>query len=292
MINRPSGSRSKSLEGEFKAPQGTALSHVDAGHSVERIGTGSLIINADDWGRDRVTTQRTYDCIVRGTVSAVSAMVFMEDSERAAELALGTGVDAGLHLNFSAPFTAVGRLGPLVERQRQVAAYLLRHPLARVVFQPGLARSFEYVVAAQIDEYHRLYGAQPERLDGHHHLHLCSNVLLGKLLPFGTIVRRNFSFRSGEKSILNRFYRNVVDRLLARRHRLVDFLFALPPLEPPERLRRIFTLARTFTVELETHPANLEEFRFLTGGEILDWLGDLRIASDFATALSGTFVHP
>lgn len=252
---------------------------------------GSLIINADDWGRDRVTTERTYQCIVRRTVSAVSAMVFMDDSERAAELALKTGVDAGLHLNFSTPFTVAGRFEPLMEHQRELAAYLLRHPLARVVFQPRLARSFEYVVAAQVDEYHRLYGVQPERLDGHHHLHLCSNVLLSKLLPFDTIVRRNFSFRPGEKSILNRFYRQAVDCLLARRHRLVDFLFALPPLEPSERLRRIFSLARTSTVELETHPANHEEFRFLTGDEILDWLGDLRIAPRFATALGRTSVH-
>jgi hypothetical protein len=288
-----SGSRRKWLDLKFKAtaPRGAEPPRVDEGDSVETSGTGSLIINADDWGRDRVTTERTYDCIVRGTVSAVSAMVFMEDSERAANLALERGVDAGLHLNFSAKFTATGTPSSLAEHQRHLAAYLLRHPLARVVFHPGLARSFEYVVAVQIDEYHRLYGARPERLDGHHHLHLCSNVLLSKLLPSGTIVRRNFSFSPGEKSALNRFYRNIVDRLLVRRHRLVDFLFPLPPLQPPERVRRIFTLARTFTVELETHPVNVEEFGFLMGGQILDRLENVRIASGFGNALGHTFLH-
>lgn len=67
---------------------------------------GALIVNADDWGRDLETTDRTLDCILRGAVSSVSAMVFMQDSERAAILALQRGVDAGLHLNFTSRFSA------------------------------------------------------------------------------------------------------------------------------------------------------------------------------------------
>src|SRR5713226_8748086 len=45
---------------------------------------GILIINADDWGQDHETTERISDCIVCRSVSSASAMVFMEDSERAA----------------------------------------------------------------------------------------------------------------------------------------------------------------------------------------------------------------
>src|SRR5947199_391206 len=85
-------------------------------------------------------------------------------------------------------------------------ATLLRHRLAPVVFHPGLVRSFEYVVAAQRQEFSRLYRAEPERVDGHHHMHLCANVLLGGLLPRGTLVRRNFSFQRGERSFFNRLY--------------------------------------------------------------------------------------
>ena len=69
---------------------------------------GRLIVNADDWGRDQVTTDRTLDCFVCGALSSVSAMVFMEDSERAAAVALERGIDAGLHLNLSTRFTAGG----------------------------------------------------------------------------------------------------------------------------------------------------------------------------------------
>jgi chitin disaccharide deacetylase len=258
-----------------------------AGYSVGPSGgschNGMLIINADDWGRDRKTTDKISECIARGTVSTVSAMVFMQDSERAAGLALQRGIDAGLHLNFTTPFSTQACSPELIERQRELATYLLRYRLAQVILHPRLIRSFEYVVAKQLDEFRRLYGAEPNRIDGHHHMHLCANVLLGNLLPAGTIVRRNFSFQSGEKGWVNRFYRRAVDRRLARRHHVVDYLFSLQPLEPPSRLQRIFSVARQSVVELETHPINLEEFRFLTEGEILRRLGNLPIAARFAT---------
>ena len=92
---------------------------------------GVLIVNADDWGRDGETTDRIFECMQRNAVSSVSAMVFMADSERAAVLARENGVDAGLHLNFTMPFSAPNCPGRLLEHQRRVGAYLLRHPMAR-----------------------------------------------------------------------------------------------------------------------------------------------------------------
>lgn len=238
---------------------------------------GALIINADDWGRDYETTQRILECAQRGSISSVSAMVFMADSERAADLAREHGVEAGLHLNFTTPFTVPKCSPDLVERQNRLAKCLLRHRLSQAVFYPWLMRTFEYVVAAQLDEFCRLYGGPPERLDGHHHMHLCSNVLLARLLPPGTFVRRNFSFQPGEKGLANRVYRRIVDRMLARRHRLTDFFFSLPPLGPPERLEQIFALAAGSTVEVETHPVYPEEYNFLTSGEILRLTANVRL---------------
>lgn len=228
----------------------------------------TLIVNADDWGRDSRTTDRSLDCIRAGGVSSVSAMVFMEDSGRAAAIALENGIDAGLHLNLTTPFSAPGYPSSLAAHQARLSGFLLRHRFAQTVFHPGLRRSFEYVVAAQLDEFRRLYGRDPARMDGHHHMHLCANVLLGGLLPPGTLVRRNFSFERGEKSLSNRLYRRSTDRLLARRHRVVDFFFSLVPLDIPERLTRIFSLARQFAVEVETHPVHSDEYRFLSQGEI------------------------
>ncbi len=247
--------------------------------SPNTAGTGLLVVNADDWGRTRQTTDMILACVVRGAVSAVSAMVFMEDSERAATVAREREVNAGLHLNFTDRFTMPGCPATLVDRQRTLASYLRRHRLAQVIFHPGLRRSFDYVVKAQLDEFRRTYGTTPERLDGHHHMHLCANVVFGDLLPHGTLVRRNFSFQPGEKGGLNRLYRRVVDRRLSQRHRMLDLFFSLPPFQPWSRLERVFTLARTFSVELETHPVNPEEYRFLEGGEIFRHLGGARIGA-------------
>ena len=242
---------------------------------------GSLVVNADDWGRDREITNKTLDCVRRETVSAVSAMVFMEDSDRAASLSRELTVDTGLHLNFSAEFTAQESSPTLVEHHHKVSRFLLSHPMARVFYHPGLTRSFEYVVNAQIEEFERLYGQTPARLDGHHHLHLSANVLIGKLLPAGTLIRRNFSFQPGEKSGLNRFYRKTVDRKLARRHQIVDFVFNLAPIEPASRLERIFSLAQSSVVELETHPINIDEYHFLGDRGVLQGRNDVRIAKGF-----------
>lgn len=198
-------------------------------------------------------------------------MVFMEDSDRGAAVAGELGVDAGLHLNFTTPFTGTGCSARLREHQEAVSRYLRSSRLAQVIFHPGLAKSFEYVVAAQRNEFVRLFGKEADRLDGHHHMHLCSNVVLGGLLPPGTRVRRNFSFHRAEKGFWNRQYRGVVDRVLARRHDLTDFFFSLPPLDPPGRLQKIFALARDFIVEVETHPVRPDEYQFLAGGEIFRW---------------------
>jgi len=228
---------------------------------------GLLIVNADDWGQDPRTTDCILDCVKNGSVSAVSAMVFMEDSERAAAIALEHVIDAGLHVNLTSPFTAGTCPVTVREHQRRITAYLRSNKMAQLIFNPLLMKSFDYVVRAQVDEFQRLYGAAPARIDGHHHMHLCANVLLQRLLPPGTIVRRNFSFRPGEKSILNRTYRRFVDKGLARRHRMVDHLFSIAPINPPERLQRIFSLAHRAVIALETHPANPEEYALLAGPE-------------------------
>jgi len=243
--------------------------------------TGVLIINADDWGRDHQTTERIFECFRHRTISSVSAMVFMEDSERAAAISREQGIDAGLHLNLTTSFSARSCPQKLKERQHELASFLRWHSFARVVYHPWLARSFEYAIKAQIEEYSRIYGTEPERFDGHHHMHLNANVLFRSLLPCGAIVRRHFSEESGEKPLRNRLFRQFTDVLLARRHRLVDFFFSLPPFKPPARLQRIFSLACQFVVEMETHPANPEEYQFLTGGEVFRWAGDVLIARRF-----------
>jgi len=242
---------------------------------------GVLIVNADDWGRDEMTTSRILDCVQRGTVSSASSMVFMEDSERAAALALEHRVDVGLHLNLTTAFSASNASGVLEEHRRRVTRFLRRSRLAQIVYHPRLTSSFEYLVKAQLEEFQRLHGFKAQRVDGHHHMHLCANVLMGELLPVGIIVRRNFSFEPGEKNWLNRRYRAHVDRKISKRHRTTDLFFNLAPMET-ERLRRIFRVARHALVEVETHPANPGEYSYLQGQDIVDHIEGINIMSGFS----------
>ena len=66
-----------------------------------------------------------------------------------------------------------------------------------------------------------------------------------------------------------------------------DFFFSLPLLEPPGRLERIFPLARRFVVEVATHPFDAKEYRFLAGGEIFRWAGDVPSAVRFTVRSNG-----
>lgn len=237
-----------------------------------------VIVNADDWGCDYTTTERAFECFRAGVISSVSAMVFMEDSQRAAELAMQQGVDTGLHLNFTQRYSAPHGNARLLEHQQEISRALTSHRYAATLYHPRLTASFDYVVKAQLEEYQRLYGAAPLRLDGHHHMHLCANVMCQQLLPNGTIVRRNLSFGPGEKHFVNRLYRRMQDRRLASRHRLADYFFDLHPVEPPGRLRRIFAIGAEANVEIETHPAREGEYEFLMSNAFQNCLAEACVA--------------
>jgi hypothetical protein len=256
----------------------------------EAQGGAVLIVNADDWGRDRDTTDRILECVLNGSVSSVSAMVFMEDAERGAALAREQSIDAGLHLNFTTPFSTRDCVSPLYAHQQRIARWLGSSRFAPVVYHPGLVRSFRYVVEAQLDEFERLYGCRPRRIDGHHHMHLAANVLGQKLLPAGAIVRRNLSFRPGEKSVVNRLYRGGQDRRLGRRHRLTDFFFDILPLDRA-RLLQIVAFSHSRSVEIETHPSEPKQYEFLMRGGLAAVCPDVKIARGFGLRSPG-FLEP
>jgi chitin disaccharide deacetylase len=252
---------------------------------------GCLIINADDWGCDDRTTNRILECFRRRVLSSASGMVFMDDSERAANIAREQSLDIGLHLNLSAPFSASAVPTRLATHHQKIRECLCANRVARVLYHPGLAESFEYAVACQLEEFSRLYGRMPDRIDGHHHMHLSANVLLQRLLPRGTIVRRHFSYEPGEKILRNSVVRLFSSALLGRQYRVTDFLFALPPVAPPMRIQRIFNLAQSFVVEVETHPINPEEYRFLTEEDVPRWTNDCPPARSFGNAFARQHVE-
>jgi predicted glycoside hydrolase/deacetylase ChbG (UPF0249 family) len=190
-------------------------------------------------------------------------MVFMTDSERAAELALSSGIDVGLHVNLSEPFSGEGVPLRLRDCQEQICRFLNASKYALLLYDPSLAGAFRHVFRAQHEEFVRLFGREPSHIDGHQHMHLSTNMLVGRILPQGAKVRRNFSFGPGEKGFVNRWYRSAVDKILARRHRLTDHFFALSSNLTFDRLARLTALAQSSTVELMSHPHRAEEFAVL-----------------------------
>jgi predicted glycoside hydrolase/deacetylase ChbG (UPF0249 family) len=239
-----------------------------------------LIINADDWGRSVTETDAAIRCYRAGRVTSASAMVFMADSERAAKLAKDHQVDdVGLHLNFSEDFTDPRSRETLKEHHRRIVRFLRRNKYAQLLYNPILRKAFAYCYHAQVDEFVRLFEKSPSHIDGHHHMHLCANLLLSKTIPIGMKLRRNFSFWPGEKSILNRTYRWVVDRSLACRYRLTDYFFDLTECIQGKNLDRVAALAKSSNVELMTHPTISAEEEYLMSDEFQLMLQRLEIGS-------------
>ena len=238
---------------------------------------GMLIINADDWGRSIAETDAALKCYKEGRVTSVSAMVFMEDSERAADLAKENAVDVGLHLNLTEKFTA-STCPPKIQRSHdRIARFLRKGKYSQLLYNPFLAGQISDSYKAQAAEFERLYGKRPSHVDGHHHMHLCGNMLWSSAIPAGTKMRRNFSFWPGEKSWLNRAYRALIDQRLARKYRLPDYFFCLSQSIQQKKLARVEALARFNKVELMTHPIVPMELDFLMGPEFRAMLQRLEV---------------
>jgi predicted glycoside hydrolase/deacetylase ChbG (UPF0249 family) len=241
-----------------------------------------LTVNADDLGRSVQETDLALACLAARRITSATAMVFMEDTPRAAESTRGLPCEIGLHLNLSERFSSASTPSRLRDRHERVCRFLQVSKYSQVVFNPLLVRDFDYVVKAQLAEYARLYGQPPSRLDGHQHMHLSTNVLWQGLLPAGIRVRRSFSFSAGAKTPINLWHRRRVDALLSARYRLTDQFHALSRFLEPERLRDICREAQHLDIELMTHPVRLDEYRLLMSDLFLEILAETR---SFATEM-------
>jgi predicted glycoside hydrolase/deacetylase ChbG (UPF0249 family) len=225
-----------------------------------------LIINADDFGKCMITTDNIVSCFKENLVTSTSAMVFMEDSERAACVALEHKLEVGLHLNLDEQFTGTAPTG-LLDR---VGTFLTRSKFSQVIYNPMLQRQFEYLFKAEYEEFLRLYSRPPSHINGHHHRHLCSNVLLGKIIPDGSRVRRSFTFERGERHIANRLYRRFVDCVVRRRFITTDMFFAAIPSEQLNTLKKHIELAKIHNVELMVHLSSQTDVEYLMQQDFID----------------------
>lgn len=228
-----------------------------------------LIVTADDLGRDRAATDSCLACFRQKRITSASIMVFMDDSERAAELAKREGLETGLHLNLSLNYAAPGIPEDLRRAQGSAVSFFRRGPWTQVLYNPFITKAVASAFQSQLEEYRRLFRRDPAHFNGHKHFHLSLNMIWGRVLPAGSTVRRSFTFYQGEKSPLNRYYRRIIDAWLIKRHLSTDAFFSLSPANDASRRARIIALARTQCVELMVHPWSPDHFALLTGSEFL-----------------------
>jgi predicted glycoside hydrolase/deacetylase ChbG (UPF0249 family) len=205
-------------------------------------------------------------------------MVFMRNSERAAEAALEAGLDVGLHLNFTQKLTGLDKRSRMEDFHKAVSGFLARtrtFPL----YNPLLRRQFEYVYHAQLEEFLRLYGMKPSHVDGHKHMHLCANMIMDRVIPARYPVRRSFHFFRGEKGVAKRLYRWFLNGWVSRNFVSTDYFFDLRPMFE-ERLLRIISISRNSNVELMVHP----EMK-----NVLEYLLSNRFCDTFQEASMGTW---
>jgi len=238
-----------------------------------------IIVNADDLGRSLLETDAALACYEHGRITSATAMVFMEDSRRAATIASDRGIDVGLHVNLTQRFTDAVPAGPLRERHDRVARFLNARKYAFLVYNPVLRDDFRYVYQAQLEEFTRLYGRRPSHIDGHHHQHLCINMLLDRIIADGEKVRRSFHFWPDEKGWTNRAYRRTIDRLLAKRCTVTDYFFALEQCMSGRRRARVVEVAKTASVEIMTHPNEAAERTFLLSDDFQSTFGTLEMGT-------------
>jgi predicted glycoside hydrolase/deacetylase ChbG (UPF0249 family) len=228
-----------------------------------------LLVNADDLGWNVETTDRILACYRQRRLHSTSAMTFMKDSGRAAELALEAGIPVGLHLNLTQGFSGDVVSKILQDNHHRVAAYLKARKFNQIVYNPFMTSALDYLFRAQWDEFCRLYGKEPARLDGHLHMHLCMNMLVFLRNLRGLKVRRNFTFVPGEKNPINRLYRYLVDVWLSRRFEITDYFVSIKPMDS-KRLIKFISLSRQKNVEIMAHPGVESEYLYLMRDE---WLG-------------------
>ena len=155
----------------------------------------------------------------------------------------------------------------------KITSYLRSCKLSQLIYNPLLRNDFAYVFFSQYNEFTRLFASKPARIDGHNHMHLCANMLVGNFIPHRTFVRRNNSFFKGEKCTLNRVYRSIIDQIIIRRYSCTDFFFHINQIIDKNNagqklfVNKLREFSRTCIIELLAHPNQRTNFEFLTSNK-------------------------
>jgi predicted glycoside hydrolase/deacetylase ChbG (UPF0249 family) len=218
--------------------------------------TPLLIVNADDFGWNRNATDLTVECFGAGQITSTTALVNMEDSERAAQLGREGGFPIGLHLNLTDPFT--GSDVAHGERERQASACRIFGGgglrLRSWTYDPRITRLVEDAIRDQLERFRALFGQEPTHVDGHNHVQVCPNVVRAKALAGFKLRNALWAWPSDRGAMA---YARAARRVLtAYRFPTPRFFFDIAELHrlPPERAVEKLGLARGASVEVMAHP--------------------------------------
>lgn len=240
-----------------------------------------LIVNADDWGLRPEVTDAVLECWRAGAVTSASAMVHMEDSQRAFALAGEAALPLGLHCNLTAPFTASDAPPDRRHRQDRAVAYFAGSPRRMLFFDPRARAWIDRCVADQLDAFAELSGWPARHGDGHQHVQACPTVLLAPSLGRLTSLRRAQSFVGPRRSPAKRVYRGAVNLVVRRRFHSARFV-SLRDFHPAlggSGLEPLFALARRTDVEAMVHPAWEDEREVLLSAHWLRAVAELPTGS-------------
>jgi chitin disaccharide deacetylase len=240
-----------------------------------------LIVNADDYGWNQPTTDATLEAFRAGRITSATALMYMRDSERAAELALEAGLPVGLHLNLTDPFDGDDVPTEIGDRQmravRHFGAPATVWRSRRWLYDPRAVDLTKAAIADQLDRFRRLFGREPTHFDGHNHVHLCPDVALS--LPGGVKVRTALGIGGGGKKgrLLRARQRITLRDRVTTRHFLN--ITGLHPQFVAGGPRSLLGQAATTSVEVMAHPGFGHEFTLLMVPAWQEWTAGLRTGS-------------
>ncbi len=224
-----------------------------------------LIINADDWGMSQLVTDNILNCYINSRITSTTAMMFMNDTERSAELALLYNIPVGLHLNLTDIFTGNVKDSRLVMSHKKICKYYRGNKYSEVIYNPKIIEDLKYSFKLQYEEFIRFYKKPPTHIDGHHHLHLSANIFISNTITKGIKVRRGFSLDDKRVKFMNRIYHCIVNLLFLRKYVCTDYFYGVTCNIDEMFLREIIEKSKRFDVEIMVHPGVPDDYIYLNG---------------------------
>jgi predicted glycoside hydrolase/deacetylase ChbG (UPF0249 family) len=244
-----------------------------------------LIVNADDLGYNEPTTDAIASCFRAGRITSATAMVYMRDSDRAAEVAREIGLPVGLHLNFTEPFDDPGVPSGVRERHLETTrkfggpSFVFRS--RRWIYDPRLKDATERCIAEQLERFEQIFGSPPTHIDGHMHVHVCPNVGLASTIPPGMKMRNTLGAGPSPSGLMPRLVA-ARQRILLRDRLSTSYFLNITDLHPEfveAGTRGGLAPAESTSVEVMAHPGFGHEYTMLMAPVWAEWTEGLRLGS-------------